>query len=321
MRVVTAIGYGEPSVLRVEDHPFPEPGSGEVVVEVKAAGINLMDSNMRRGLIPSDESRLRFGVEGAGVVLAVGEGSRAAVGDRVVWERALGSYAEAVAVPDSYLVSIPAGVSFEAAAGGLMQGLTAQHLCYDAVPVPKGAVVLVHSAASGVGRMLTQLVTHQGGRVIATVSRAHKAESAFAAGAWQVIVRDEVSDIAAAVRDSNDGRRANIVFDGAGKTLFDASMASLGFGGIFVHYGRAGGEIPPISLWDQPDGVHLVRVRGNAGHESLDRWRERATQVVQWISEGTLEVLIDRTYPLEDAASAHADLESQNTVGKLLLVP
>jgi NADPH2:quinone reductase len=321
VRTITASEYGIPDVLRVEERPIPEARPDEVVVEVKAAGINLMDSSMRRGMIESIPLPLRLGVDGAGVVVAVGEESTAEVGDRVVWERVPGSYAEILAVPNKYVIPIPAGVTFEAAAGGLMQGLTAQHLSYDAVTVPEGAVVLVHSAASGVGRMLTQLVTHRGGRVIATVSRAHKARPAFDAGAWEVLVRDEVEDLGAAIRDLTKGEGVDIVFDGTGRALFDVSISALHFGGVFVHYGRAGGAIPPIDLWKQPDGVHLVRVFGNAAHESTNQWRNRALQVMSWIEDGTLDVLIDRTYPLEDAATAHRDLESQDTVGKLLLLP
>jgi len=107
----------------------------------------------------------------------------------------------------------------------------------------------------------------------------------------------------------------------AGKTLFDISISALRYKGVFVHYGRAGGPIPPLSLWDQPDGVHLVRCRGDARHESIDQWRRHALQVMQWIEDGTLDVLIGRTYCLEDAAAAHCDLESQETMGKLLLLP
>jgi NADPH:quinone reductase len=169
--------------------------------------------------------------------------------------------------------------------------------------------------------MLTQLVTRRGGRVIATVSRAHKALAALNAGAWRVLVRDHTDDLAAAIRDLTGGNGVDIAFDGAGKTLFDISISSLHFGGVFVHHGRAGGPIPPLSLWDQPDGVHLLYSRGDAAHESIEQWRRRAAQVMQWIDDGTLEVLVDRTYPLEDTATAHHDLESQETVGELLLVP
>jgi NADPH:quinone reductase len=255
------------------------------------------------------------------LVVAVGERSTAHVGDRVAWERVLGSYAEMLAMPIERLIPLPAGVTFEAAAGGLMQGLTAHHLCYDAVPVPSGAVVLVHSAASGVGRMLTRLITHRGGRVLGTVSRRHKARSAFDAGAREVLVRDETENLGAAIRDLTAGKCVHIVFDGTGKALVDVSISALHFRGVFVHYGRAGGSIPPLDLWQQPDGVHLVRARGDAAHESIDDWRKRALQVMQWIADGTLDVLIDGAYPLREAAAAHRDLESQETVGKLLLLP
>jgi NADPH2:quinone reductase len=321
MRIVSAPDFGAPDVLRTEERPVPRPKPDEVIVEVRAAGINLMDSHLRRGMIASAPLPLALGVDGAGVVVAVGARSAAKIGDRVAWERVPGSYAELLAVPDERLIPMPPGVTFEAAAGGLMQGLTAQHLCYDAVPVPDGAVVVVHSAASGVGRMLTELVTRRGGRVIAMVSRGYKARSAAEAGAWQVLVRDETADLGAAIRNLTSGDGVDIVFDGTGKALFDVSMSVLRYKGVFVHYGRAGGSIPPLSLWDQSDGVHLVHCRGDAAHESIREWRWRASQVMRWIDDGTLDVLIGGTYPLEDAAAAHRDLESQETVGKLLLLP
>ena len=320
MRVVTASEYGPAEVLRVEERPVPKPKRDEVVVKVKAAGINLMDTYVRRGLTPSSLP-LTVGVDGAGVVVALGDQSAAKVGDRVAWEYVPGSYAEMVAVPNGRLIPIPNDVTFEAAAGGLMQGMTAQYLSYVAVPVPKDAVVLVHSAGSGVGRMLTQLSTHRGARVIATVSKAYKAQPARDAGAWQVLVREEIEDLTAAIRELTDGEGVDIAFDGTGKTLFDTSVAALRVGGTFVTYGYAGGHIPPINLWEQPHGVRFVFIRGDAPEQSIDQWRQRAAQVMHWIEDGTLDVLIDRTYPLEDAVSAHRDLESQQTVGKLLLIP
>jgi NADPH2:quinone reductase len=319
MRVITTPEYGPAEVLRVEERPAPEPGPGQAVVQVKAAGLNLMDTYARRGLVPTYRLPLALGVDGAGVVIEAGEQSAVKAGDRVAWEHDPGSYADLVAVPDDRLIPIPATVTFKAAAGGLMQGLTAHYLSHVAVPVPKGAAVVVHSAGSGVGRMLTQLATQRGGRVIATVSRGHKARAALEAGAWQVLVRDETEDLGAAIRELTGGVGADIVYDGTGKTLFDVSVSVLRAGGTFVTYGYAGGHIPPISLWEQPHGVRLVTVRGAT--EQPAEWRERARQVMQRIEDGTLDVLIDRTYPLEDAATAHHDLESQETVGKLLLIP
>jgi NADPH2:quinone reductase len=202
-----------------------------------------------------------------------------------------------------------------------MQGMTAQHLCYEAVPVATDAVVLVHSAGSGVGRMLTQLATRREARVIATVSKSHKARSASDAGAWRVLVRDEIDDLGAAIWELTDGEGVDIAFDGTGKTLFDVSVSVLRFNGVFATYGFAGARIPPIDLGEQPAGVHLVRYSGSAPTESIGQRRQRAVQVLRWIEDKTLDVLVDRIYPLQDAASAHRDLESQQTVGKLLLIP
>jgi NADPH2:quinone reductase len=321
MRVITASNYGGPEVLRVEERPAPQPQADEALVEVKASGVNLMDIYARRGMLKTFSPPLSLGVDGAGVVIAAGDRSTARVGDRVAWEGVPGSYAELVVAPSARLIPIPEGVSFEAAAGGLMQGMTAQHLCYEAVPVATDAVVLVHSAGSGVGRMLTQLATRRGARVIATVSTSHKSRPASDAGAWRVLVRDEIDDLGAAIWELTNGEGVDIAFDGTGKTLFNVSVSVLHFNGVFATYGFAGGRIPPIDLGQQPSGVHFVRYSSSAPTESTDQRRQRAVQVMRWIEDKTLDVLVDRTYPLQDAASAHRDLESQQTVGKLLLIP
>ena len=321
MRVITASTYGGPEVLHVEERPTPQLQADDALVEVKAAGINLMDIYARRGMLGTFSLPLSLGVDGAGVVIAAGDRSTTRVGDRVAWEGVPGSYAEVVAAPSERLIPIPDGVSFEAAAGGLMQGMTAQHLCYEAVPVATDALVLVHSAASGVGRMVTQLATRRGARVIATVSKSHKTRPASDAGAWRVLVRDEIDDLGAAIRDLTDGEGVDIAFDGTGKPLFDVSVSVLRFNGVFATYGFAGGRIPPIDLGAQPLGVHLVRYTSSVPGESIDQRRQRAAQVLRWIEDKTLDVLVDRVYRLRDAASAHRDLESQQTVGKLLLVP
>jgi NADPH:quinone reductase len=232
-------------VLHLEERPAPQLEPGEVLVEVKAAGLNLMDTYARGGMNPSFPLPLAPGVDGAGEVIAVGGRSAARIGDRVAWEWVPGSYAEILQAPNERLIPIPESVTFEAAAAGLMQGTTAYHLCYEAVPVSNDAVVLVQSAGSGVGRMLTQLATRRGARVIATVSLGHKARSASDAGAWRVLVRDEIEDLGGATQELTDGEGVDIVFDGTGKTLFDVSVSVLRLKGVFVTYGYAGGHIPP----------------------------------------------------------------------------
>ena len=322
MRVITASSYGGPEVLHVDERPAPQLKPDEVLVEVKAAGINVVDIYARRGdLTQMFPLPLSLGIDGASVVTAVGDRTTACVGDRVAWEGVPGSYAEVVAAPSERLIPIPESVSFEKAAAGLAQGMTAQHLSDEAVPIPKDAVVLIHSAGSGVGRMLTQLATRRGARVIATVSRGHKAISASDAGAWRVLVRDEIEDLGAAIQELIDGEGVDVAFDGTGKTLFEVSVSVLRFNGVFASYGWAGGRIPPIDLYQQPIGAHLVRYGNTVPTESIDHRRQRALQVMRWIEDKTLDVLVDRTYPLQDAALAHRDLESQQTVGKLLLIP
>src|SRR5882757_2501845 len=141
MRVITTSQYGPPEVLHAEERAVPSPRPNEVVVEVKAAGINLMDTYVRRGLHGLATTPLALGVEGAGVVTAVGGQAMARVGDRVAWEHVPGSYADLVAVPADRLVPIPDGVSFETAAAGLMQGLTSHYLSDAAVSVPRDGLV------------------------------------------------------------------------------------------------------------------------------------------------------------------------------------
>ncbi len=321
MRVVVATAHGAPDVLEIQERPPSNPSAGEVRVDVHAAGVNFMDTYLRRGMLQVIPPPFVPGVDGAGVVTAVGEGVDAQVGDRVAWERVMGSYAEELIVPADRLVPVPDTVALQTAAAGLMQALTAHHLCHAAVDTGNGDVALVHSAASGVGRMLTQIITRRGGRVIATVSKQGKVPIAQAAGASDVLVRDQQVDLAAEVRRLTKGRGVDVVFDGTGADSYRASIDATRYGGTFVHFGQAGGPIPPLDLWEQPDGVKLMRSRGDAIGATPEQTLARACEVFSWIADGTLDVLIGQTYSLAEASRAHADIESQSTVGKLLLLP
>lgn len=322
MRVVVATAHGEPDVLEIRHQPEVSPGPGQVLVDVHAAGVNFMDTYLRRGLFMVIPPPFALGVDGAGVVAAVGEGVECPrVGDRVVWERVMGSYADQVLMDAERALPVPGNLPLEQAAAGLMQALTADHLCQDAVKVAPGETALVHSAASGVGRMLTQLITGSGGRVIGTVSRAEKVPTAKSAGAEEVLVRGGGLDLAAEVRARTDGRGADVVFDGTGADSCLASIASTARGGTYVMFGQAGGAAPPLELWEQPDGVRLMRSRGDNPNETPAEGRARASKVLSLIADGTLDVVIGARYPLDGAVRAHRDIESQATIGKLLLIP
>ncbi|GHJ45342.1 quinone oxidoreductase [Catellatospora sp. TT07R-123] len=323
MHLIQITEFGGPEVLTPAEGDVPQPGPGEVVVQVAAAGVNFIDVYHRTGRYPN-ALPLTPGMEAAGRVVAVApDVDSLAVGDRVAWANHLGAYAEYVAVPAERLVPVPDAVSDETAAAALLQGMTAHMLTHDIHRVRPGDTVLVHAAAGGMGLLLTQMATGMGGRVIGTVSTAAKEELARGAGAAEVIRYTEVADLAATVRELTDGIGVDAVYDGVGASTFDASLDSLRRRGVLALYGAASGPVPPVdpirlmragSVWlTRPTMVDYTATRA----ELL----ERAEAVLGQIAAGTLHVTISERYPLAGARRAHEDLESRRTTGKLLLVP
>ncbi|WP_306326288.1 quinone oxidoreductase family protein [Streptomyces venezuelae] len=323
MRAVQVSEVGGPEVLRLVDVDQPVPGPGQAVVGVAASGVNFLDIYHREGRY-SLPLPFTPGTEGAGTVLEVGPGvSHVAVGDRVGWVEIPGSYAERAVVDASRLVPLPDGVDFEAAAAVLLQGMTAHYLVKDAYPVQPGDTVLVHAAAGGMGLVLTQLVTHLGGRVIGTTSTPEKAELARRAGAAEVILYSAVDDLAAEVKRLNGGQGVPVVFDGVGKDTFDASLASLRPRGHLVLFGAASGAVPPFDPIRLAQGGSLTLIRPSLGHFVADRPEllQRAADVLEWVRTKVLETTVTARYPLAEVAQAHRDLETRRTTGKLLVIP
>jgi NADPH2:quinone reductase len=318
VQAVVITRHGGPEVLEVRDVPGPEPAPERLVVEVTAAGVNFRDVYEREGAgVYGGPTPLVAGVEGAGVVRrAAGD---FAVGDRVAWWQAPGSYAELVAVDPEQAVPVPDGVSEEQAAAVLLQGMTAHYLCTDSYHVEPGDSVLVHAAAGGVGLLLTQMVRRLGGRVIGTTSGAAKAELAREAGADEVISYDEVP---ARVRDLTDGNGVAAVYDGVGKATFDGSLGSLRLRGSLVVYGYASGPPDPVPLPRLNEGSYFLS-RPTLHHFVATRPEllARAGRVFEWVADGSLQLRVGRRYPLDDARRAHEDLEARRTTGKLLLLP
>jgi len=314
---VQAVVYersGGPEVLSVREVPDPEPGEGRVLVDVAAAGVNFRDVYEREGRRPyAADPPAVIGVEGAGTVVGTGE--------RVAWHDVRGSYAGRVAAPRDRLVPVPDGVDLEVAAAAMLQGLTAQYLVSDSYPVAEGDWAVVHSAAGGVGQLLTQLVRARGGHVLATTSTEEKAELARAAGADEVVVGYE--GFPERVRELSGGEGAAVVYDGVGRTTFDAGLTALRPGGRMIVYGAASGQPEPLD-------VHRL-----AGHGSLfvqrptlatytrtpQMLRERADAVLGMVATGRLDVRIGARLPLAEARRAHEDLEARRTTGKQLLLP
>ncbi|SDQ43479.1 quinone oxidoreductase [Quadrisphaera sp. DSM 44207] len=327
MRAVEAARAGGPEVLRATELPDPQPGPGELLVDVAAAGVNFIDTYRRSGVYPMEFPHVP-GSEGAGTVAAVGDGvSGVGVGDRVAWVEAPGSYAERVLVRAEVALPVPDGVDDETAAAVLLQGMTAHYLTASTFPVQAGQDVLVHAAAGGTGLLVTQLATARGGRVIGTVSTAGKEALAREAGAAEVIRYTELGDLGtdlpAAVRDRTGGAGVHVVYDGVGRDTFDASLASLRRRGMLVLFGGSSGQVPPVDLQRLNAGGSLFVTRPTLAHYAADaeerRWR--ASEVLGAVTAGDLRVRIGGRYPLADAARAHEDLQGRRTTGKLLLLP
>lgn len=320
MRVVQVRETGGPDVLEVADIDPPKPQAGEVLVDLAAAGVNYIDTYQRSGLYPIS-TPFGLGIEGAGTVRAVGASvDGVAVGDRVVWKQALSSYAEQVVVSAAEAIVVPDGVSDELAAALLLQGMTAHYLATSTHPVQPGDWVVVHAAAGGVGLLLTQIVKLRGGNVIATVSTPEKADLATGAGADVIASYD---DFAAQARKLTRGDGVACVYDGVGRATFDTGLDALRPRGLMALFGAASGPVPPVDPQRLNSKGSLFLTRPTLGHYTRDRdeLTARATDLLNWVAEGKLDVRVGGRYALTDARQAHEDLEGRRTTGKLLLVP
>jgi NADPH2:quinone reductase len=320
MQTVVVTRTGGPDVLEVRDEPAAEAGTGQLLVDVEAAGVNYRDIYEREGGYGGTPPFVA-GVEGAGTVAAVGEGvTDFAVGDRVAWSAVPGSYAEQVAVEAARAVPVPDGMSSEMAAASLLQGMTAHYLASSAYPVQPNDDVLVHAAAGGVGLLLTQIVSMRGGRVIGTASTAEKAQLARNAGADEVIGYEGFAE---RVREFTSDEGVAVVYDGVGKATFDESLASLRPRGYMILFGAASGPVPPFEPMRLEGAGSLWLTRPSLRHYTAKREEllERAAEVFGWIADGKLEVRIGGRYPLDKARQAQEDLAGRKTTGKLLLLP
>lgn len=322
-RALVVTRSGDSSVLEVQDRAVQPPGAGEVQVEVAAVGVNFIDVYQRQGVYPIPTPYVSCS-EGAGTVRAVGpEVTELAVGDRVAWGQGLGAAAQVVNRDVESLVPVPEGVELDVAAAAMLQGMTAHYLVNSTYAVGPGTVALVHAAAGGVGQLLVQLVKAKGGRVIATAGSAAKLDIATALGADATINYAETDDLAAQVRKANGDKGVDVVYDGVGRSTFDASLASLRPRGLMVLFGGASGQVPPFDLQRLNTGGSLFVTRPTLASYVATRAEllERGTSVLGDIAAGRLAIDVGGRYPLAEAARAYDDLEARRTTGKLLLVP
>ncbi|MFI6219653.1 quinone oxidoreductase family protein [Nocardia salmonicida] len=321
MRAIQVSEHGGPEVLRYVEVPDPQAGPGQLLVETQGVGVNYIDIYFRTGQYPQATPYLP-GSEGTGIVVAIGSDvTEFAVGDRVAWASAPGSYADLVTVDEAVAVKVPDDVEPAVAAAALLQGMTAHYLTESVFSPEPGDPVLVHAGAGGVGLLLTQMAVAKGARVITTVSTDAKEKLSREAGATEVLRHDD--DLAARVRDLTDGIGVAAVYDGVGASTFEASLASLRVRGTLALFGAASGAVPPFDPQRLNAAGSLWLTRPSLGAYTRDRteflWR--ATDVFDWIAAGSLNLRIGATYPLAEAAQAHRDLADRKTTGSIVLLP
>lgn len=322
MKAIRVHQTGDANQLKYEDAPLPEPQAGQVRVKVAAAGLNFIETYQRSGLYPMP---LPFtpGGEFAGTVDALGEGVQGfAVGEPVATSQGSGAYAEYALAPADKLAKVPNGVSTEQAAAVLLQGITAHYLATSTFPLNPGDTALVHAAAGGVGQLLVQIAKRCGARVLATCSTEEKAAIARQAGADEVILYSQV-DFAAEVQKLTGGKGVDVVYDGVGAKTFEKSLDCLRPRGMMVTFGNASGPAPDISplLLSRKGSLFLTRPSIGAYVATQEEFLGRVKDLFDWMLAGDLNVNIDRSFPMAEAADAHKYIEEGRTKGKVLLIP
>lgn len=313
---------GGPEVLRWVEVPTPAPGAGEALVRQTAVGVNFIDTYYRTGLYKLPLPAV-IGNEGAGVVEAIGpDVTEVKVGDRVVYEGSVGSYAEVRVVPAARLNRIPDGIDDKIAAAACLKGLTAYYLLRRTFPVGKGTRVLFHAAAGGVGQIACQWAKALGATVIGTVGSDDKVPLARENGCDQVI-NYRTEDFVARVKDLTEGAGVDVVYDAVGKDTFPGSLDCLRKLGMWVSFGQSSGPPPPFPILLLLEKGSIFATRPTIAHYLGTRAELEAAhkELFAVIASGSVKVRIGQEFPLRDAAEAHRALHARQTVGATVLVP
>jgi NADPH2:quinone reductase len=314
---------GGPEVMVWEDVEVGRPGPGEARIRHTAVGLNFIDTYHRSGLYPLPGLPAVLGREAAGVVEEIGEGvTDLAPGDRVAYPMGPGSYAEEAVISADRLLLLPDGIEDTQAAAMMLKGITAHYLLRRTFRVEPGQTILFHAAAGGVGLIACQWAKALGATVIGTVGTAEKAELAAAHGCDHPIVYTTESFVDR-VKELTDGRGVPVVYDSVGKDTFEGSLDCLAPLGLMVSYGNASGPVPPFSILTLSAKGSLFLTRPTLAtfiarrEDLLSAGRELFDVVIR----GAVKVEVNQTYPLEEAATAHRDLESRKTTGSTVLIP
>ena len=315
---------GGPEVLKYEDAPLKSPAPGEVLVRHAAIGLNYIDVYMRNGLYPLNLPQI-LGIEGAGEIIAVGDGvTEFTAGDRVAYSTmtAPGAYCEMRTIPADQVVKLPGGIDYKTAAAVIFQGMTTEYLVRRTYEVKAGDTVLMQAAAGGVGTMLCQWAKHLGATVIGTVGSDAKAELAKQNGCHHVINYNN-EDFVARVKEITDGRGVDVVYDGVGKATFAGGLDCLRPRGMMVVFGNASGPVDPVAplTLSAKGSLYLTRPTLKTYISTREEIVLSATRVFDVVSSGAVKMHVGQEYALADTRKAHEDLEARKTTGATVIIP
>jgi len=315
---------GGPEVLRWVDYDPGQPGPGEVRLRHEAVGLNFIDVYHRTGLYPLPSLPAVPGMEGSGMVEAVGDGvTEVAVGDRVAYAGLPpGAYAQVRLIPADRLVKLPESITARQAAAMMLQGMTARYLlrgCYD---VKAGDTILIHAAAGGVGTIVCQWAKHLGATVIGTVGSEEKAANATENGCdYPILYTNE--EFVVRVKEITEGRGVDVVYDSVGQATFMKSLDCLRPLGTMVSFGQSSGPVAPLELGllSAKGSLFLTRPTLMTYTAKREDLLTHARDLFAVVEKGVVKVEIRQTFPLSDAARAHRDLEGRRTTGSSILLP
>lgn len=325
-RAVQIAEFGGPEKMQIVDLPVGEPGPGEIRIRHHACGLNFIDVYQRTGLY-ANPLPLTLGMEGAGVVEAVGEGvTHLKAGDRAAYAaNPPGSYSEVRVMPARQVVRLPDDIAFDTAAGMMLKGLTVQYLLKKTLPVEglePGDHVLFHAAAGGVGLIACQWARALGLRLIGTAGSAAKCQLALDHGAAHAIDYSK-EDFVARVKEITDGKGVKVVYDSVGKDTFDKSLECLRPFGLLASFGNASGPVPPFApgILGAKGSLYVTRQTLFTHIATREGTQQMADDLFAVVSSGQVKIRIDQRYPLDQVAQAHRDLEARKTTGSTVLIP
>ncbi len=314
---------GGADVLKYEQIEVGQPKAGEARIRHEAVGLNFIDVYFRTGLYKASQMPFIPGQEGAGTVVAVGEGvTNVKIGDRVAYTGIMGAYADERLIAADRLVKVPDNMDLRLAASMMLKGMTAYYLTNLTYQIQKGDTVLIHAAAGGVGQIAGQWAKHLGATVIGTAGSQEKIDLALSLG-YDHVINYREDNFVEKVKEFTGGKGLPVVYDSVGKDTFPASLQVLQPRGLFVSYGNASGPVPPfeLALLNQYGSLYVTRPSLGAYIATREELERAAVALFDVVASGAVKINVNQTYDLRDAAQAHRDLEDRKTTGTTILIP